>query len=359
MRVTDGEGSSLKNNIGLSRRLFGGGLATLALSSAASAAAGSTAFPDGATLLVAGPNGGGIDSWAEWIGPTLRHALAPGVVLHKDLVGGFDGVTGANQFEARTVPDGTTALLIPGSAAMAWLIGDPRARFDAATWIPVLAGVTSSVLASRVPLSKINSGAKIRVAALGPAGAQLPAMLVLDLLGANWEPVYGLNAAAAHAALTNGNVDAIYIHGHRVTEAAALTAAAGAPPIFGFGVFDEQGRMQRDPAFPDLPTGDELLAALPPEASLRTACRASAAAAQLDMALVLPQQTPAAMVALWRRACSQAAGAAPVMAQAASLQVRPLPVPAATASTAAVTADATALLDLRHWMATRLDYHAG
>ena len=52
-------------------------------------------------------------------------------------------------------------------------------------------------------------------------------------------------------------------------------------------------------------------------------------------------------------------GIAPLQAQAAALQVRPLPVPAATASTAAVAADATTLLELRRWLATRLDFHAG
>ncbi len=346
---------------GLGRRhLLAGGLAAASFGQEAGAAPiPATAFPEGATLLVAGPAGGAVDAWAEWIGPSLRRALAPGVSLRKDPVGGFDGVTGANQFEARTVPDGTTVLLLPGSAAMAWLIGDPRARFDAATWVPALAGVTSSVLASRIPLAKVLGGARLRLAAMTPGGNQLAAMLALDLLGANWEPVFGMDAAAAQAALMNGTVDAVYVRGRRVTEAAQALAAAGAPAILGFGAIDEQGQLQRDPAFPDLATADELITRLPPDAPLRTACRAASAAAQLDMALVLPQQTPAAMVALWRRACTQAAGSPPVVAQAASLEVRPMPAPGATASTAAVAVDAAALLELRHWLATRLQFHAG
>ena len=45
-------------------------------------------------------------------------------------IGSADGVTGANQFEARGAPDGQTVLLVPGQAAVAWMVGDPRAQFD-------------------------------------------------------------------------------------------------------------------------------------------------------------------------------------------------------------------------------------
>jgi hypothetical protein len=74
------------------------------------------------------------------------------------------------------------------------------------------------------------------------------------------------------------------------------------------------------------------------------------------MALVLPQLTPAGMVALWRRACAQAAVSDAVQMQATAQGVRPLPAPAATASTAAVLADTTTLLTLRQWLAVRLNY---
>jgi hypothetical protein len=322
-------------------------------------AAAATTFPEGATLLVAGPSGSTVDLWAEWLEPTLQRVLAPKAGLHRDLVGGVDGVTGANQFEARIAPDGTTALLLPGAAAMAWLVGDPRARFDAARWVPALAGVTPSLVASRISTAHILAATPLRIAASGPAGPDLPALLALDLLGANWSPVFGLNETAAQQALAQGAVDAICLHGRRVVEMARNLAAAGVPPIFTFGMVDETGQPQRDPAFPDVPDAAELLGASLPEDQLRNAWRATVAAGQLEVALVLPRFTPAAMVALWRRACAQAAESDMVQAQAGPIGVRPLPGLAATASTSAVTADAAALLALRHWLATRLDYRPG
>ena len=80
-------------------------------------------------------------------------------------VGGIDGVTGANQFDARVEPDGATALLVPGTAAMCWLTGEARARFDFSRWIPLWAGMGSAVLVSRGPLA---NGGGVRLGASGP-----------------------------------------------------------------------------------------------------------------------------------------------------------------------------------------------
>ena len=99
-----------------------------------------TGLPEGAGLIIAGPPQGRLDRWADLLVPALGRAMPSAFArpamppLMRSAVGGVDGVTGANQFEARISPDGGTALLLPGSAAMAWLVGDPRAQFDAARW---------------------------------------------------------------------------------------------------------------------------------------------------------------------------------------------------------------------------------
>ncbi len=336
-----------------------GALALGATGLARLAKAATPAFPEGATLLVAGPTGGPVDGWAEWLAPGLGRALPPGTSVRKDVVGGVDGVTGANQFEARTVPDGGTALLLPGSAATAWLVGDPRARFDAAHWVPALAAVTPSLVLSRLTLPQALGGARLRVAVTGPADAELPAMLALDLLGTAWTPVDNLPEAAAITALTDNQVDAICLHGRRVASAARQLALIGLAPLFSFGAVDASGARQRDPAFPDTPTAAELMAARPVNAALARAWFATAAASELEVAMVLPRLTPAAMVALWRRAAAQALESEAVQSQASALGVRPMPTPAATASTAAVLADAATQLELRHWLSSRLNYRPG
>ena len=117
--------------------------------------------------------------------------------------------------------------------------------------------------------------------------------------------------------------------------------------------------VSRDPAYPAVPNFAELYAARignNPRDPLCSAWSAAAAAAQLEFGLVLPQLTPAAMVALWRRAGVDAVASLGVQATAATVDVRPLGGPAATANTAALAASAPALQALRGWLAGRFDW---
>ncbi len=336
----------------VTRRLVLGSFATAAFGAAGIPP---NPFPDMATLLVGGPGGSTPDDWADWLTPGLGRALPPGTVLRKTVVGGADGVTAANQFEARAEPDGSTALLLPGAAALACLTGDPRARFDAGLFVSALAGVTPGLVVSRRSLATVPAAAPLRIGAGHPAGGDLPAMLALDLLGIPWMPVFGLDHAQAIHLLADAQVDAVCLRGHNVPALLAEAAAAGAVPVFSFGSVDDTGARRRDPAFPDLPCFDEFLAARPAgDEALRRAWFATAAASGLDIALVLPHLTPAALVAQWRHAAAQAA--ATVQAQASAAGVRALASPAANGATAALVTDTAAQLALRQWMARRLDW---
>lgn len=304
---------------------------------------------DSLTLLVAGPPRGLVDRWAALLAPALARSFPAGTAVEREVAGAADGVTGANQFETQAAPDGGTALLLPGSAALAWLVGDPRAQFDAARWVITLANVTPVLLASRIPLTRIGPGVRLRVAAAGPAGHDLPGLLAVELLGAEVVPVFGAGADA----VLRGEADAMLLRGRGVMPVVQACAEAGAPPVLALGSQDDLAPPRRDPAFAHLPHLSELMRA---EAAgpLFDAWRVAATAAQLDTALALPKLTPAAMIALWRRACAQAATAPELQQEAARLGLRTL----ATPSAATVTADAAALLELRRWLAVRFDWRA-
>lgn len=309
------------------------------------------ALPSDLTLLVAGPPLGPTDGWATILVPALSRSFPAGTRFDREVVGAGDGVTGANQFEAHTAPDGSTALLLPGTATLAWLVGDPRAQFDASRWVTTLASMTPAILASRVPLPRIGPGTRIRVAAAGPAGHDLPALLGLELLGAEVVPVFG----AGVNALLSGDADATLLRGRAVVSTIQACAAAGAPPVLALGSWNGRGQPMRDPSFSDVPAMTELLAPPAARVPLLGAWHAGAVAAQLDTAIVLPKLTPAGTVALWRHACGQAAAAPEVQAEAARLGLRTLVVPSA----AAITIDAPALLELRRWLAARFAWQPG
>ncbi len=324
-------------------------LAGLAACAAPNAFGAPSAFPEGATLLVAGAPGGRADRWADALSPSLGRALA-GASLTRQHLGGADGVTGANQFEARAAPDGATALLVPGSAALARLSGDSRVRFDAARWVPVWASQTSAALASRV---RLMPGRPLRLAVSSVVGPEMAGLLALELLGIDALAVPMTDNPVM--ALARPEIDAVFLSGPYVREDAAALAAAGMPLAFTLGALNAAGETVRDPAYPDLPSAEEAIAKGRPDApaGLQAARRAVTAAVQLDVALVLPQLSPASMVAWWRRGCSSLAQSPEIQGEAARSGARLANPQAGRSNTAAVAADVPALLELRRWLSER------
>lgn len=313
-------------------------------------------FADGVTLLVAGPENGALNRWADALQPALEQALPPDTALKRVIVGGADGVTGANQFETRAAPDGLTIMLAPGDALLAWLVGDPRAQFDVGHWVPVTAGVTPGLVAGRP--GALAADRPLRIGAATPGGADLPALLGCELLGTRLQPVLGLTApGAALTAFSQNTIDALFLHGHTMSQQVAALASVGGQPLFALPGVDEAGAMVRDPAFPDVPLLAELLPGGLTGEPLHRAWRAAAIAAQLEYGLVLPQLTPAAMVALWRRAGADAIAAPAINTMSTATEVRPLVGVAAPAAITAAAVDAAALLELRRWLAKRFDWH--
>jgi hypothetical protein len=309
-------------------------------------------------LLVAGPADGALNRWADALLPALEQSLPPDTAIRRVEIGSADGVTGANQFEARGAPDGQTVLLVPGQAALAWMVGDPRAQFDVGHWVPVMAGASPGIVVGRSTVLAPNGRA--RVAAASPGSFDLAALLGIHLLGARMEPVFGLvDPGAAQSAFAQGAVDAMLLRGRGVTEQFTALAAAGAEPLFALGAIDAAGQAVRDPGFPNVPHFAEVFATRTgnaPRGPLFDAWYATAAAVQLAFGLVLPKLTPAATVALWRRAGIDAAAAPGVRAAAATVNVRPLAGPTATASTSVIAAGAPALVELRRWLASRFSW---
>jgi hypothetical protein len=318
-------------------------------------------FPNDITAVIAGQQGGNTDAWAQAVLAALAQALPAGTRVHSQRTGAADGVTGANQFETRTGPDGARVLVVPGAAALAWLVGDPRAQFDVGHWVPVMAGVSPGVVALRGGRAGLVPGGKIRIATAMPIGPELAALLGVDLLGARPVPVTGLlNDAAIRTALAQGNVDGVLLRGRRVADQVASMAALDVTPVYSLGGAGDGGPAARDPQFPFLPEFSELLKASRPMAvssPLYDAWRAIAAGARLEFGVVLPQLTPAAMVAQWRRAGTEATATPELARTTAEEMVRTLGGAAGAAEITAIMADSGTLLELRRWLGARLDWH--
>jgi hypothetical protein len=319
-------------------------------------------FHGGAKLLVPGPPQAPLHRWARLAAAALAEGLPPGSAVSRISVGGPDGVTAANQFGARTTPDGHTLLLAPGASVLAWLVGESRVKFDVGGWVPVGAAVSPGVLVGRFGPDALRGGKVLRLAVDRLPGPELAGLLSLALLGGVPHPVTGLGPDAAEVALLRGALDAVLLTGEGVLARAGRLAAHGLLPVVSFGSVGTDGALERDPAFPTVPQLAELATALhgkPPAGPLFRAWCGTAAAAQLAFGLQLPALTPAGMVALWRRA-SGTAMQQPALAAALQGQgLRSLTGPAALANARNLAVDTPALLALRQWLSTHRDWRIG
>ena len=259
-------------------------------------------FADAAVLIIAGPDDAALSPFGHALKSGLDAVLPSDRALQLRHIGGSDGVTAANQFEARILPDGQTALLVPGAAAMAWLRGDPRAQFDVGHWLPVATALVSAVVILRQGAATASG---LRLAVEGDATMALPANLGLELAGHPASKTFVSEDALGE--LRAGRADAAFLRGDATGARLAAARAAGMQALFSLGNLDPTNQLQRDPFLPDVPTLPELLFTRPqaaPEALL-AAWHAAAAASRLDMALLLPWLTPPGLVAWWRGACGQ------------------------------------------------------
>ncbi len=265
-------------------------------------------FASHAKLLVAGPIDGRLAALARSFKSGFDSQLPPSQAVEIDQVGGADGVTAANQFEARIAPDGETSLLVSGAAALAWLVGDPRAQFDIGHWLPVTTGQVSGVVL--VGQTNMPPSGMLRLAIEDSPAFALPAQLGLYLLGSKVNKL--VPSGDAIQSLAKGEADLAFLRGSDVAarlDAAVAGSAAKATPLFGLGSLDDHSRLTPDVALPSIPTLPDLLMrqAMSVDPALLNAWRALAAASRLDTALLLPWLTPANVVAWWRAACSDMA----------------------------------------------------
>lgn len=299
-------------------------------------------LPAAATLLVPGPAGGPLARIAHPLGEALARGASTAVRLNEMVLGGPDGVTAANRFATEGAPDGRTLLLLPGAAALARLVGDPRARYDAAGSLPVCAVQGTAVVVGRTGFAGAGASPRLGFAAPDMAGAA--ALLGLDLLGLHASPVIGLAGLAPEAALAQGLAEAVLLTG---PDLPARLAAAGAQPWF---TLEPAGA--RDPLLPAVPSVHDY--ALDGPLALRAALTAAAACARLQAALVLPALTPANLVAAWRSAAQRwvedetRQGLAPGLRPLAGADAAPL--------VAALSPPPGATLAYREWLMKRLNW---
>ena len=206
--------------------------------------------------------GGGTDVWARFIvGPLSRELPGKPTIIIRNVPGG-GSTTGANQFAQRAKPDGLTLLGTSGSTQFPYLLDDPRVKYDYKNWTALLASPTGGVAYVRPELGIKNATEikkilkePMKYGSQGATSLDLVPLLAFELLGLNVEPVFGMEGrGAGRLAFERGEAKIDYqTSSAYLKQVVPLVEQGRAVPLFAWGVIDENGNLQRDPTFPNLP----------------------------------------------------------------------------------------------------------
>ena len=266
----------------LSRHRLCRAFATLAVSAAAfglvaTASTNAAAAVDfsGKRIAVIVPfsEGGGTDSYSRFMVPYFEKYL-PGhpkiVVINRP---GGGGLTGVNYYAAKASTNGTWVLALSTSSQSNYMLGDKRAKFNMADFIPIILsprGITQYVRKDlgiqnestlKAKIEKLRSYPKSKLIFGGktPTSGGLALRTALSLLGIEVTSVWGLGGNGPMAlAFERGEFTMSYDNTLSFLNNRSYMIKSGlAVPLYTFGVVNEDGTIGRDPALPDVPTFNE------------------------------------------------------------------------------------------------------
>lgn len=206
--------------------------------------------------------GGGGDTWARFNAPYFTdHIEGNPVILVTNIPGG-GSIKGANYFAENVKPDGLMLLGTSGTTQMPYLLDDPRVQYDYNKYKPVMAYPTGGVVYCSPKLG-IKDASELRkivntplkYASQGPTSLDIVPMFSFDLLGMDVQAVFGFRGrGAGRLAFERGEVLIDYqTSSAYLKNVQPLVESGEAVPLFSFGALDVDGKLIRDPSFPDIP----------------------------------------------------------------------------------------------------------
>lgn len=243
--------------LGLGTTLFGGGLLRPPVTTADGDYAGETI-----KMVIPLAEGGGTDTWARFIGTEMVHFVpgVPGFAPTNEA--GGEGITGSNHFAASAKDDGTELLVSTATTVVPWVLGRHAVKYSFSNLTPVLVNGTGGVIYARTAaginsvMDLIGRDKPLVFGGISATGLDLTTLVAFDLLEAETTATFGFEGRGpVNLALQRGEIDIDYTTTSSYGSAVEGIAKEGkAVVLMSFGQLDADGKVIRDPNFPDVPT---------------------------------------------------------------------------------------------------------
>ncbi len=221
-------------------------------------------------IVVPFKEGGGTDTYARLFAPFFEKYLPgnPTILVRNEPGGG--SVKAANKFHNRTKPDGLTIFAVSSSTYTNYVIGGPKIKFDMLAWNPIIlspigtmyyAAATTGVK-GKDQLQDIKTLQKtpLKYGANNPTSVQLGNIIGFELLGMEkLTVVFGLSTGEKRQAVIRGELnlggDTINTY---VKSTKPFVDKGQLVPLCTMGYGGPDGKIIRDPNYPDMRTMSEL-----------------------------------------------------------------------------------------------------
>ena len=259
--------------------------------------------------------GGGSDVYIRALQPFLEKHLPGNPTLIIRNIPGGGSIPGANQFQARSAPDGLHAFVASASTVANFVFQKSKVKFELDKWEPVLLSPQGAVvyaspalgISSPKDLPKLKGSTGLVFGGESATSGELRTIATFELLGLKPKFVWGLRRGPTRLAFERGeltiNYDSApgYIGG-----ATKLVKAGKAVPLYSLGVLNDKGEVVRDPNFKDLPSlpeAYELMHGKKPSGPGYDAWRALLQMGIMaNKGIFLPTGTPKPILDAWRNA---------------------------------------------------------
>lgn len=265
-------------------------------------------------IIVPFSPGGGTDVYVRALAPHLEKHLPgkPTIIVRN--IPGARGIPGANQFQARAKPDGTTAIAASASTVATFVLEKSKVEYKFDQWEPVLLSPQGAMVyaSSSLGLSGPKDIAKLKGKQLvfggqSPGSAELRVITTYELLGLNVKYVWGMNRGPVRLAFERGEMTINYDSTPGYLKGAiGLVKGGKAVPIYSLGILNEKGALVRDPNFPDTPNFAEVYEMMhgkkPSGPGYDAWLSVMKMLVMLNKGLFLPAGTPQPVLDAWRTA---------------------------------------------------------